>query len=86
MGRGAIIIERDGRDIGPNELAGDKMPDNRDKHLERVVCRAILDAQSGGHDYTRQNELAARTVRWMRPELTVSEAMTVVETVRQRQA
>ncbi len=62
------------------------MSDNRDKHLERVVCRAILEAQSGGHDYTQQNELAARTVRRMRPELTVSEAMTVVETVRQRQA
>ena len=56
-----------------------------DKHLERVVSRAILDARSGGHDYKQQNELAARTVRRVRPELTVSEAMTVVEAVRHRQ-
>ena len=62
------------------------MSDNADKHIERVVCRAILDAQSGGHDYRQQNDLAAHIVRRIRPELTVSEAMTVVETVRQRQA
>jgi hypothetical protein len=56
-----------------------------DKHLERVVSRAILDARSGGHDYKQQNELAARFVRRMKPEWTVSEAMTVVEAVQQRQ-
>ena len=68
----------------PNFPRGVKLSDNEDKHLGRVVCRAILDAQLGGHDYTQQNELAAHVVRRIRPELTVSEAMSVVNTVRQR--
>ena len=51
-----------------------------DRHLERV----IQDAKLAGRDNTIQNEMAVRTVRWIRPEMTTSEALTVVKSVRHK--
>ncbi len=55
-----------------------------DRHLERVIYRAIQDAKLAGRDNTIQNEVAVRTVRWIRPEMTTSEALTVVKSVRHK--
>ncbi len=55
-----------------------------DRHLERVIYRAIQDVKLAGRNNTIQNEVAVRTVRWIRPEMTASEALTVVKTVRHK--
>jgi hypothetical protein len=55
-----------------------------DRNLERVIYRAIQDAKLAGRDNTIQNEVAVRTVRWIRPEMTASEALTVVKSVRHK--
>ena len=53
-----------------------------DRHLERVIYRAIQDAKLAGQDDTLQNEMAVRTVRWIRPEMTALEALKAVKSVR----
>ncbi len=53
-------------------------------HLERVIYRAIQDAKLAGQDDMFQNEVAVRTVRWIRPEMTASEALTAVNSVRRK--
>ncbi|HEX9771497.1 MAG TPA: hypothetical protein VGA50_20160 [Kiloniellales bacterium] len=53
-----------------------------DRQLERVIYRAIQDAKLAGQDDAIQNAVAARTVRWMRPEMTASEALRAVQSVR----
>ena len=55
-----------------------------DRHLERVIYRAIQDAKLAGQDDTHQDEMAVRTVRWMRPEMTALQAQTVVKSVRRK--
>ena len=60
------------------------MPKNFDRHLERVIHRTILVSELGGQNYTTQNEVAVRTVRWMSPDMTASEALATVDLVRQR--
>ena len=55
-----------------------------DRQLERVIYRAIQDAKLAGQDDTLQDAVAARTVRWMRPEMTASEALQAVQTVRRK--
>jgi hypothetical protein len=55
-----------------------------DRQLERVIYRAIQDAKLAGQDDTSQNEVAARTVRWMRPEMSALEARRAVQTVRRK--
>ncbi len=57
---------------------------NANRHLERVIHRTISLAELGGQDYTTQNEVAVRTVRWMRPDMTASEALAKVDLVRRR--
>ncbi len=57
---------------------------NADRHLERVIHRTIWIAELGGQDYTTQNEVAVRTVRWMKPDMTITEALVMVDLVRQR--
>ncbi len=57
---------------------------NFDRHLERVIHRTIWVSELGGQDYTTQNMVAVRTVRWMRPDITASEALAKVDLVRQR--
>ena len=55
---------------------------NVDKHLERVIRRTILDAKLSGKDYPTQNEVAAHTVRRIRPDMTASEAVAAVDVAR----
>ncbi len=55
-----------------------------DRYLERVIYRAIQDVKLAGRNNTIQNEVAVRTVRWIRPEMTASEALTVVKSVRRK--
>jgi hypothetical protein len=55
-----------------------------DRHLERVINRAIQDVKLAGRNTTIQNEVAVRTVRWIRPEMTASEALTAVKSVRRK--
>lgn len=55
-----------------------------DRHLERVIYRAIQDAKLAGQNDRIQNGVAARTARWIRPEMTVSEALTAVTSVRHK--
>ena len=57
---------------------------NADRHLERVIHRTIWVADWGGQTYTTQNEVAVRTVRWLRPDMTASEALAKVNLVRQK--
>jgi hypothetical protein len=58
------------------------MQTNLDKHLERVIRRTIMDAKLSGKDYPTQNEVAAHTVRRIRPDMTASEALTAVDFAR----
>ncbi len=53
-----------------------------DGHLERVIRRTILDAKLSGKDYPTQNEIAAHTVRRIRPDMTASEAVALVDLAR----
>ena len=55
-----------------------------ERHLERVICRAIQDAKRAGRKDWHQNEMAARTVRWMRPEISPTDALRAVESVRRK--
>ena len=55
-----------------------------DRYLERVIYRAIQDAKRAGQTDASQNRVAARTARWIRPELTISEAVTAVKSVRHK--
>ncbi len=55
-----------------------------DRHLERVIYRAIQDAKLAGQDEMFQNDVAARIVRWLKPEMTASEALTAVNSVRRK--
>jgi hypothetical protein len=53
-----------------------------DRHLERVIRRTILDAQLSGKDYPTQDKVAAHTVRRIRPDMTASEAVALVDLAR----
>ncbi len=53
-----------------------------DGHLERVIRRTILDAKLSGKDYPTQNKIAAHTVRRIRPDMTASEAVALVDLAR----
>ncbi len=55
-----------------------------DRHLARVIYRAIQDVKLAGRNNTIQNEVAVRTVRWVRPEMTASEALSAVKSVRRK--
>ena len=58
------------------------MRNNADRHLERVIRRTILDAKLSGKDYPTQNKVAAHTVRRIRPDMTASEAVALVNLAR----
>ncbi len=60
------------------------MRNNADRHLERVIHRSICLAELAGKNYPTQNEVAVRTVRWMKPDMTASEALAKVDLVRRR--
>ena len=50
--------------------------------LVRPVRRAIQDARAGGRDYLGQSEHAIRTVLRVRPDMSLSDASTVVNEIR----
>ncbi len=60
------------------------MRNNADRHLDRVIHRTICIAKLAGENYTIQNELAMRTVRRMKPDMTASEALAKVDQIRHR--
>ncbi len=60
------------------------MRNNADRHLERVIHRSICLAELAGENYPIQNEVAVRTVRWMKPDMTASEALAKVDLVRRK--
>ena len=55
---------------------------NMDRGLENVIRHAIANARAVGRDYHGQAEEAARTVCMIRPDMTVSEALSLIESVR----
>ena len=55
-----------------------------DRYLERVIYRAIRDAKRAGRPPVIQNRVAARTARWIRPEMSAAEAVTAVQAVRHK--
>ena len=57
------------------------MPD--DLALIRIIRRTIREAHEAGADYTGQGQKAVAAVMLVRPDLTASDAMTLVERVRQ---
>jgi hypothetical protein len=60
------------------------MESHDDRHLERVIRRTIWIAELSGQTHTAQNEVAVRTLRWLRPDMTALEALAKVELVRRR--
>ena len=54
---------------------------NRD--LENVVRQALADARAAGRDHWTQIEEAVRVIGHIRCDLTSSEAMAIVEDIRQ---
>ncbi len=50
---------------------------------ENVIRQALANAQAAGRDYVAQTEEAIRVVRQIRPDLTASEALMAVESMRQ---
>ncbi len=64
------------------KVRGSDMRNNTDRHLDRVIHRTICIAKLAGENYTIQNELAVRTVRRMKPDMTASEALAAVDLAR----
>ena len=60
------------------------MSNNADRHLERVIRRMTLVAELNGQNYTTHYEEVVRTVRRMRPDMTASEALAIVNQARYR--
>ncbi len=52
-----------------------------DDSLERIIRQALGDARATGRDSLTQTELAVRTVREVRPDMTAPEALSAVELV-----
>ena len=52
-----------------------------DESLKRIIRQALGDARATGRDYLTQTELAVRTVREVRPDMTAPEALSAVEFV-----
>ncbi len=53
--------------------------------LENVVHQALANAQATGRDYVAQTGEAVRVVCQVRPDITASEALMAVESMRQNQ-
>ncbi len=53
-----------------------------DPDLDTVIRQALADARAAGRDHLTQTELAVRAVLKARPDMTDSEAPSVVELVR----
>ena len=57
-----------------------------DPALETVIRQALADARAAGRDYLTQTELAVRAVLKARPDLTASEALSLVDLARRVQS
>jgi hypothetical protein len=55
-----------------------------DPDLENVIRQTLADAEAAGRDHLAQTERAVRAVLQARPDMTASEALTVVDLVRRR--
>ena len=53
-----------------------------DENLANIIQMAFEQARAAGRDYLGQTELAVRTVRQVRPDMTASEALSAVDLVR----
>ena len=60
------------------------MRKNPDRHLEHVIHLSIRMAERAGENFAAQNEAAMRSVRWMKPDMTASEALENVNLVRRK--
>ena len=49
--------------------------------LDIVIRQALADARAGGRDHLTQTELAVRTVRRVRPDMTASAALSAVRRI-----
>jgi hypothetical protein len=54
-----------------------------DKSIERIIRRVLEEARAKGRDHLTQTELAVRAVCQARPDMTASDALAAVNTVRQ---
>ena len=57
-----------------------------DPDLANVIRQALADARAAGRDYLTQTEMAVRAVLKVRPDMTASEALTLVELARRVQS
>ncbi len=53
-----------------------------DPDLERVIRQALADAKAAGKDYQGQTETAVRALLQARSDMTASEALVAVNSVR----
>ncbi len=53
------------------------------KSVERIIRRVLEEARAKGRDHITQTELAVRAVCEARPDLTASDALAIVNLVRQ---
>jgi len=53
-----------------------------DESLGRIIRRALEEARATGRDHLTQTEQAVRAVLNSRPDMTASEALSLVELVR----
>ncbi len=53
-----------------------------DPDLENVIRQALADSQAAGRDYFAQTETAVRAVLQARPDMTASDALVAVNSVR----
>lgn len=54
-----------------------------ERHLERIIRRALGEARAAGLDYPGQTNRAIRDIRRSRPDLTDAEAIEAIDRVRQ---
>ncbi len=52
-------------------------------NIQNVIGQGLADAAAAGRDYAAQTEEGVRAVRQICPDMTVSEALTTVDRVRQ---
>ncbi len=54
-----------------------------ERHLERIIRRALGEARAAGLDYPGQTNRAIREILRSRPDLTDAEAIKAIDQVRQ---
>ncbi len=72
--------------ISASPSRGNALSSLMDPSLENVIRQALADARTAGRDYLTQTELAVRAVLKARPDLTASEALSLVDLARRVQS